>query len=171
MSTQESADREDEQARIALPEELVMRWPFGPIFFLQQLMGFVRDRCPNPEEVLPAVELHLANGDTLKVCHIIGIAPRWVALAVYETEKTATGPPPMRTELVPYDLVSRVTVRSSRRELARLGFDLGKSPTILTPPPREPLSPEDALRAAAGHPGQDVPERGEQMSPPRVPQG
>ena len=136
MSAQESADHGDEQARSALPEELVSKWPFGPGFFLQQLMGFVRDRCPNPDELLPAVELHLADGDVLEVCHISGIAPQWIALAVYESEKGASAPPPMRTELVPYEVVSRITVRSSRRELARLGFDLGKKPTILAAPAR-----------------------------------
>ncbi|MEK6606693.1 MAG: hypothetical protein AABZ30_03440 [Myxococcota bacterium] len=58
------------------------RFPFGPLFFLTQLRGFVRDRCPDPAEGLPVVEVHLPSGEGLDVCHVLGVTPLWVALAV-----------------------------------------------------------------------------------------
>lgn len=137
-----------EQSPEPLLDTLASTLPFGPMFFLEQLHAFVRDRCPNPDEHLPAVEVHLADGEVLDVCHVMGLAPLWVALAVNDTERTAHEPSPMRTELVPYQIVSRVTIRSTRKELAHLGFDLNKKPPVWTAN-RGHFSPEEALRAAA----------------------
>lgn len=54
----------------------------------------------------------------------------------------------MRTELVPYGVIARVTVRPARRDAPRVGFDVAHTPRLLT----ESLKPEDALRAAAAEP-------------------
>lgn len=139
----------DEQAPKPLPDEFALPCPFGPAFFLQQLHAFVRDRCPKPDEHLPAVAVHLADGEVLDVCHIMGLSPRWVALAVHDIERSSHEPSPMRTELVPYQIVSRITIRSTRKELARLGFEMGKKPPLWTARDKEQLSPEETLRAAA----------------------
>jgi hypothetical protein len=93
------------------------------------------------------VELHLATGETLDLCHVAGLAPSFVALAVRERCE-ADGPVRMRTELVPYGLIARVTVRPARADAPRLGFDVAHAPRILT----EMLTPADALRAAAAEP-------------------
>jgi hypothetical protein len=94
--------------------------------------------------------VHLADGEVLDVCHIMGLAPLWVALAVHDTEQSLREPSPMRTELVPYQIVSRITIRSTRKELARLGFEMGKTPTLWTKKDKEQLTPEEALLAASG---------------------
>ena len=119
--------------------------PFGPSFFLRQLRAFVRDRCPDPSEALPSVQIHLAEGDIIEVCHVIGIAPRWIALAAIE-EHRATGAPTMRTEVIPYALISRVTVRPFRPEPGCVGFDTSRSAEVLSG--RD--SPEAAFLAMAG---------------------
>ncbi len=75
--------------------------PFGPAFFAGQLRGLVRERCPDPREGLPSVQLHLGSGERLDLCHVIGFAPAWVALAVWESGSDA-----MRTELVPYESIA-----------------------------------------------------------------
>lgn len=121
--------------------------PFGPSFFLGPLRAFARERCPDPQEGLPAVELHLATGETLDLCHVAGLAPGFAALAVRE-RCGVEGPVRMRTELVPYGLIARVTVRPSSGDAPRLGFDVEHAPRILT----KSLTPEDALRAAAAEP-------------------
>lgn len=125
--TKQGRKRQEEEREIAAMRGVDQRCPFGPSFFLGQLRGFGRDRCPDPDEGLPVVKLYLADGDVLDVCHIIGASPRWIALAVNETERSS-GERPMRTELVPYSLVSRVVIRTTRHEGPHVGFDLGHEP-------------------------------------------
>jgi hypothetical protein len=119
--------------------------PFGPSFFAHQLRAFVRARCPDPSEALPSVQLHLADGDAIEICHIIGIAPRWLALAVIEEHRPVAAPT-MRTEIVPYELVSRVTVRPFRPGSGHVGFEVERNPELLSG--RD--TPEAAFLAMAG---------------------
>ncbi|HZY05490.1 MAG TPA: hypothetical protein VFF02_18525 [Anaeromyxobacteraceae bacterium] len=53
----------------------------------------------------------------------------------------------MRAELVPYQLVTRVSIRSTR-DREHVGFDLGHAPHVLEA--HGALAPEGALRRAAG---------------------
>ncbi len=121
---------------------------FGPSFFVKQLHAFVRDRCPDPAEHLPVVLLHLVDGEVLDVCHVIGLTRSWVALAIREGER-ASAMPEMRTELVPYEAIHRVTVRAVRPTGTHIGFDPVHEPQLY-PEPAAERSPEAALRAAAG---------------------
>jgi hypothetical protein len=132
--------RSEEQVR-AQPEAGVRvdgRVPFGPAFFADSLGGLVRHRCPDPKEALPAVQLHLVGGAALHICHIIEITPAWIALAVREE-----GSPEMRTELVPFETIVRVTVWGSSLEGRRVGFVQEAAPAVH-------LTPEQALQAAGG---------------------
>ena len=133
-----------------------MRYCFGPAFFLRQLSAFARDRCPDPEEHLPIVEIHLADGEELHVCHIIGLASLWIALAVFDNADVAHRPPAMRTELVPYQMVTRITIRTTRPESAHLGFEIGGRPQVWKSVDRG-RSAEEALRAAAQATATDAP--------------
>jgi len=72
------SDTVDERARQQAAAAFVradLACAFGPSFFLGHLGRFVRDQCPDPKENLPTVHVHLADGETLDVCHIIGISP------------------------------------------------------------------------------------------------
>ncbi len=145
------AEEREGQAGRPSPEEVAAllnpECPFGPSFFLNQLRGFVRERCPDPADRLPVVYLHLGDGEVLDVCHVIGLAPRWLALAVRDTE--AQGHPgAMRTELVPYEGIFRVTIRAVRPAETHLGFDQSRIPPVFADADA-PRSPEEALRAAA----------------------
>jgi hypothetical protein len=133
--------REAEAVREAM-ERLDARFAFGPGFFVGQLGSFVRDRCPDPAEGLPHVEIHVFGGEAFEVCHVIGVAPHWVALAVFEVG-SAHPAGTMRTELVPYEAIVRVTVRGDRPGSARVGFHQERTPIVR-------LTPEQALAAAAG---------------------
>jgi hypothetical protein len=115
--------------------------PFGPTFFLRHLGAFVRDCCPDPSEALPFVHVHLSSGDVLDLCHVIGLAPRFVALAVYESGGSARV---MRTELVPYEAIVRITVRSGKKEGSHIGFSQEQAPALST------LPEEDLELAATG---------------------
>jgi hypothetical protein len=118
--------------------------PFGPGFFLGQLRAFARDRCPDPAEGLPAVQIHLASGEVLDLCHVVGLGPAFVALAIVEGEGE---PRRMRTELVPYQLVARVSVRPPGGRV-HVGFDVDHAPRVLEA--HGLLTPEAALFRAAG---------------------
>lgn len=132
-----------------LIQEVEARCVFGPVFFLTQLRGFVRDRCPDVAEMMPVVELHLHSGDSLDICHVIGVAARCVALAVYE-EDESNGSRAMRTELVPYESIVRATIRTVRPTTPHMGFDRAHAPTVMQQGPQ--MTPEAALRAAAMEP-------------------
>jgi hypothetical protein len=139
-----------EDTKVEIPSEAdVQAWlaqidgrvAFGPAFFLTHLRAFVRDRCPDRSEGLPVVELHLETGETLDVCHVIGLANSWAALAVREGGGGA-----MRTELVPYRTIHRVTVRAGAPG-PHIGFEQDHVPHLLKQ--AEMLSPEQALQIAA----------------------
>ena len=114
---------------------------FGPTFFVAQLGRLVRERCPDPQEGLPSVQLHLHDGERLDLCHVIGFAPHWAALAVWEN-----GLEVMRTELVPYGSIARVSIGAPRGRGARVGFEQSHAPVSLG---GTTMTPEQALRAAS----------------------
>ena len=126
----------------ALPE-----YPFGPEFFLQQLRAFVLDRCPDSDSGLPQVELHLGDDATLDICHIIGVAPSWVVLAVKDRSRAPVAPQ-MRTEIVPYACILRVTISSGLADGARVGFDTRHVPRALTDIDRRTTMAEAMLLSA-----------------------
>lgn len=127
------------------PAEEIPGCAFGPSFFVGQLRAFIRARCPDPSEALPSVQLHLAEGDILEVCHIIGLAPRWLALAAIEMERSVASPR-MRTEIIPYWHITRITVRPVRPEPGLVGFAVDHRPERLTGQD----TPEGAFLAMAG---------------------
>lgn len=143
-----AANKMGKRKRKGTPEPLAGEIPgcaFGPIFFLKQLRAFIRDRCPDPSEALPSVQVHLAEGEILDVCHIIGLAPRWLALAAIDMERPAASPR-MRTEIVPYWHILRITVRPAGPETGHIGFEVDHGAELLTGHD----SPEDAFLAMAG---------------------
>jgi hypothetical protein len=103
---------------------------FDAAFFSNQLRALVRGRCPNPEETMPAVAIHLATGDVLDVCHVIGLAATWLALAVYDTV-TEGVVRSMRTELVPYATIMRITISKGPTGGPRIGFDPDHPPVAI----------------------------------------
>lgn len=117
---------------------------FGPSFFMGHLSRFVRDRCPDPKENLPMVQLRLVDGEVLDVCHIVGVSPRWVMFAVRDGIGHKDE---MSLKLIPYDTIQRVSISTRRTEGASIGFSQTHAPEI--------IAPEMLLRAA--------------MAPPRAP--
>lgn len=116
--------------------------PFGPSFFLRHLGRFVRDNCPAAAENLPLVQLRLADGASLEVCHVIGVSPIWVILAV----RDAAAHKGMAIEVVPYELIRRVAIRTRQGGTATVGFAQTAPPQIMTA--------ETLLQAAVGTPAE-----------------
>jgi len=153
MRPKPAAPRTGTRATVTALKAADHRAYFGPLFFIQNLRGLVRERCPEPADGIPSVQIHLGDGDTLDVCHIIGIAPGWIALAVHEREG-AERAAELRTELVPYPLITRVSIQSTRHDGSHpIGFNVGNEPALYgNVHATAAMTPEDALRALAGAP-------------------
>lgn len=142
-----TTDREDsapDTASRAALEELLQadaRSPFGPRFFLEQLAAFVRERCPESSERLPRVDLWV-HGEPIAICHVMAVAPRWVAVAARADHEDSE----MRTELVVYESIGRVTISGAAPGPRTIGFRQEHRPVVLH---HDHLSPEEALAAAA----------------------
>jgi hypothetical protein len=113
---------------------------FGPSFFIGYLGNFVRDHCPEATEPLPLVELRLASGETVSLCHVVGVSPRWVMLAVPRSGSHGSG---MRIELLPYELICSVCIRPRETGSGAIGFDQIRAPEV--------IAPETLVRAAMAH--------------------
>lgn len=137
---------EDPKPR-AQAEVIDARWPFGPLFFMSQLRGFIRDRCPDSQNALPELELHLADGQALDVCHVVAISPWWIALAVYEPSPSR-GTRQMRTEFVPYGMIARITLALDRGAAGQLGFDVNRAPMVTVKAQDTDRSAEQAVLSA-----------------------
>lgn len=125
--------------------------PFGPSFFMGHLGRFVRERCPDPTENLPLVQVHLVDGETLDVCHIIGVSPHWVMLAIRDG---ASHRDEMSLALVPYETIKRVSISTRRTEGSSIGFSQIQPPSIITPETllRAAMTPPDSPAAGAAAP-------------------
>lgn len=97
--------------------------PFAPTFFVTALRERVRAECDGHPEAVPVVELHLADGATLDICHIPAIEPQWLAAQVYRDLETCEE---MDLMFVPYGLITRVTVSMWHPSQRRIGFTLGE---------------------------------------------
>lgn len=95
--------------------------PFGPAFFLTVLADRVREQCDQQPDAIPVIELHLADGVTLDLCHVAGVGPQWMAAVFFRDRETCEE---MDTSFVPYGLITRVTVSMWHRSQRRIGFDL-----------------------------------------------
>lgn len=99
--------------------------PFGPAFFATILADRVRAACEGQPDHVPVVELQLADGLTLDLCHVPGIEPQWLATQAYRDRETCDE---MDLVFVPYALIVRVTVSMWHPNERPIGFQLAGSP-------------------------------------------
>lgn len=124
--------------------------PFGPPFFLTRLAALVRESCPSRTENLPSVLLHLVDGESIDVCHVIGLAESWVAVAAHDPGAPSPGTTPgMRTVLVPYETILRVSLRLQAADGSRIGFRQEGPPEVFVTEPSNHASAERALALVA----------------------
>jgi len=95
--------------------------PFGPGFFATVLGDRIRAACDSQPEHVPVVELHLADGVTLDLCHIPGVEPQWLAVQVYRDREVCDE---MDLVFLPYALITRVTVSMWQPSQRPIGFQL-----------------------------------------------
>lgn len=92
---------------------------FDAAFFQTVFLERLRLECQAQPDRVPVVELHLADGTKLDICHIALLAESWLAVAHF---RDAKNDPELDTAFLPYGLIARVSV--SLRPLAsrKLGF-------------------------------------------------
>lgn len=95
--------------------------PFGPAFFATVLGDRIRAACDAQPGHVPVVELHLADGLTLDLCHIPGIEPQWLAVQAYRDRETCDE---MDLVFVPYTLITRIAVSMWHPNQRPIGFQL-----------------------------------------------
>lgn len=108
---------------------------FGLPFFCSVLRGRLERHCAGAGPEVPQVLLHLAGGSVLDLCHIVELAPRWIAAATFRDARSCEQ---MDLEFVPYELIVRVTLSSRPAEEHRLGFDAERSAAALQAALRAP---------------------------------
>ena len=91
------------------------------------------------------------DGEVLEVCHLVGVAPAFAVLAVRDDPGDAASQR-MRTELVPYDAIHRVTIRAGTSEERRIGFDSFRTPAVLDASGQDVRTAEEMLAALAAPP-------------------
>lgn len=93
--------------------------PFGPSFFRTVLKDRVRERCTGREEIVPVVQLRLADGTTFDVCHIPTLKRRWFAVEVFQDAENSED---VDLVFIPYETVTRVTISERSQRERPLGF-------------------------------------------------
>lgn len=133
----------------------------GP-FYLSALPEVVKQQCQQQPEHVPVVELHLGDGTTLDVCHIISLAPTWFAVAYFRNPSLSDE---VEQALLPYPLVQWITLATHPPHVRRIGFDVERSaaavqiepaapieivPSAATPPSHTPETTDAARGAPSG---------------------
>jgi hypothetical protein len=103
---------------------------FGPSFFLKDLGRFLKEHYKRSGGKQARVFLRLGDGATLEVCSIIGVAPRWVVVAV---DQDAGPKEQIAVEFVPYDLIRRVELSTRPTETSSIGFSQTRAPEVISP--------------------------------------
>lgn len=94
---------------------------FESAFFESVLPDRIRQRCVEQSGHVPVVELHLADGDSLDLCHIVHLADRWLLVAFYRDPAKCSD---MDLAFLGYDTIKRITVSMHDPHSRRLGFNL-----------------------------------------------
>lgn len=107
------------------PEERCLAAPAGPAFdaafFRGVLPGLVKRECAGRPSAVPVVNLHLADGRVLDLCHISHLDAAWFAANHFRDVEACDD---MDIALVPYGLVTSVTLSLHAPASRKLGFRL-----------------------------------------------
>lgn len=101
--------------------------PFGPAFFSTAFRERVGALCKERPGGATVVLVQLADGRVLDLCHIERLAPRWMMAAVFREGSDCRE---MDTALVPYEMITRITLSRRTASERRLGFQVVKSEAL-----------------------------------------
>ncbi len=122
MNQQEPGSSEETpQGGPILPPHQFVGPVFGPEFYASVLRDRVVSECHGEPGKVPVVNLHLANGRVLDLCHITYLSDRWLGLQYFRDSETCGD---MDLAFLPYELVTMVTVSIHHPQERRLGFSI-----------------------------------------------
>ncbi len=111
-------------APVALPSpSMPVGPPFDAAFFVSVLPDRVQEQCGGNPEAVPVVELQLADGALLDLCHITTLTPAWLAATVYRDPATCDD---MDLHFLPYAMISRIVLSLHAPARRALGFRVGR---------------------------------------------
>ncbi len=92
---------------------------FDRAFFQAALPAHVAAiRSSHPDQT-PVVQIHLADGTVLDVCHIIGLSDGWVGVAYFREPASCDE---VDVAFLLYGTISRVTIALPHRSARAIGF-------------------------------------------------
>jgi len=104
----------------------------GPIFNAEFFRKILPDGaakvCEIVADSVPVVNVHLANGRVLDLCHIAHVGEAWIAAYYY---RDASRSYEMDLAFVPYPLVVLVTISARQAAERKMGFALSATPPRL----------------------------------------
>jgi hypothetical protein len=92
---------------------------FDAAFFQTVFPERLQVQCQAQPDRVPVVELHLADGTKLDICHVAFLAESWLAVAYY---RDGGSDAELDTAFLPYGLIARVTVSLHPRSSRKAGF-------------------------------------------------
>ena len=95
--------------------------PFDAHFYTSVLPDRVVAQCQGNPGAVPVVNLHLANGRVLDLCHIMHLTERWFAVQYFRDTVTCAD---MDVAFLPYELVVLVSVALQHSSQRRIGFNI-----------------------------------------------
>ncbi len=98
---------------------------FDVNFYRTVLPERVKAECHSRPGQVPVVQLYLATGRELDLCHIVHLADTWLAVQYFRDAESCED---MDTAFLPYELVAMVTVSLYHPERRRLGFKIDADP-------------------------------------------
>ena len=97
---------------------------FDANFYQTMLFQRVTTECKERPNQTPVVRLHLADGTTLDICHIVHLNEKWMAVAYFRDTTICQD---MDIAFVGYEMVTRVTLSLHHPNDRRIGFNVERS--------------------------------------------
>jgi hypothetical protein len=98
---------------------------FDANFYRTVLPGWVKTQCEGRPEGVPVVELRLADGAALDLCHIVSLDGQWMAVSHFRDIETCDD---MDLAFLRYETVTRIGLSMHDPKSRRIGFNVGRTP-------------------------------------------
>lgn len=103
---------------------------FDANFYRSVLPWWIKTQCEGKPEGIPVVELRLADGAVLDLCHVVNLAEQWMAVSHF---RNVTNCEEMDMAFVRLETVMRIDLSMHDPKSRRIGFDVTRVPAAGAP--------------------------------------